>query len=121
MAPTDKDLYIKRFSELKKGGPLYRPGSVQVGDVGYIDRQDGFFQKLYNISKPPTNHKHGCPRPFPFKTTSHTEQWKPIHVRYLSFFILKTLPDFVIILAEKLKGFRKLSASKRVGRPVAVH
>ena len=52
MTPIGKDLYIKRFSELKIGGPLYQPCEVQVGDVGYIDIHDGFFQKLYNIAKP---------------------------------------------------------------------
>ena len=121
MAPIDKDVYIKRFSELKKGGPLYEPCEVQVGDVGFIDPQDGFFQKLYNIAKPPTNDNHGCPPPFRFETTTRTEQWDAIHVRYLSCFILKTLPDSVIILAEEIKGFRSLIASRHVGRPVAVH
>ena len=121
MTPTDKDVYIKRVSELKKGGPLYQPCEVQVGDVGFIDAQDGFFQKLYNIANPPTNDKYGCPPPMKFETSSHTEQWDAIHVCYLSCFILKALPDFVIILAEEIKGFRSLSASNHVGQPVAIH
>jgi hypothetical protein len=82
MAPTDKDVYIKQFSKLKKGGPLYEPCEVQVGDVGYIDVHDGFFQKLYNIANPPTNDKPGCPLAIKFKTTTRTEQWDAIHVCY---------------------------------------
>jgi hypothetical protein len=121
MAPTDKGLYIKRFSELERGAPLYRPSKVQVGDVGYIDAHDGFFVKLYNIANPPRNGKHGCPPPFKFETTSYTEQWEAIHVCYLSCFILRTLPDFVIILAEEIKKFRSLIGSNHVGQPVAVH
>jgi hypothetical protein len=121
MAPTDKDVYIKRFSELERGAPLYRPCEVQVGDVGFIDPHDGFFQKLYNIANPPMNDKSGCPPPIKFETTSHTEQWDAIHVCYLSCFILRTLPDFVIILAEEIKGFRRLITSNHVGQPVAVH
>jgi hypothetical protein len=121
MAHTDKDLYIKRFSELKKGGPLYQPCEVQVGDVGFIDPQDGFFQKLYNIASPPRNGNPGCPPPIKFKTSSRTEQWDAIHVCYLSCLILRTLPDFVIILAEEIKGSRSLIACNHVGQPVAVH
>jgi hypothetical protein len=87
MAPTDKDVYIKRFSALKKGAPLYHPCEVQVGDVGFIDEQDGFFQKLYNIADPPRNLNPGCPPPINLETTSLTEQWDAIHVCYLSCFI----------------------------------
>jgi hypothetical protein len=120
--PTAKDLYIKRFSTLKMGGPLYRPCEVQVGDVGFIDPYDGFFQKLYNIASPPMNGNTGRPLPIEFKTTtSDTEQWDAIHVCYLLCFILRTLPDFVIILAEEIEGFRRLIESNHVGRPVAVH
>jgi hypothetical protein len=124
MARTDKDLYIKRFSELERGVPLYHPCLVQVGDVGFIDTHDGFFQKLYNIANPPTNGNPGCPPAIKFVTTSYTEQWAAIHVcwpAYLSCFELRTLPDFVIILAEEIKRFRRLIASNHVGQPVAVH
>jgi hypothetical protein len=79
---TDKDVYIKRFSALKKGGPLYEPCEVQIGDVGYIDVQDGFFQKLYNIANPPED-KPGCPPPIKFETTARPpETWGPFHVCY---------------------------------------
>jgi hypothetical protein len=85
MAPTDKDLYIKRFSKLEKGGPLYQPCPVQVGDVGFIDPHDGFFLQLYNIADPPspTNSKLGCPPRIDFETTSFTVHWDAIHVCYL--------------------------------------
>jgi hypothetical protein len=53
MPPTAKDVYIEQFLKLEMGTPLYRPGAVQVGDVGFIDPLDGFFQKLYNIETPP--------------------------------------------------------------------
>ena len=145
MAPTDKDVYIKRFSELERGAPLYQPCEVHVGDVGFIDAQDGFFQKLYNIASPPTNQRRyyyqapgqpqfdqlqlepgplvypSGPPPIKLETTTRTEQWDAIHVCYLSYFILRTLSDFVIILAEEIKGYRSLIASYHVGQPVVVH
>src|ERR1700722_3255574 len=62
MSRTDKSLYVKHFSSLKYGAPIYRPCDVQLGDVGFIDTQDGFFQKLYNVSNPPQN-VPGCPPP----------------------------------------------------------
>jgi hypothetical protein len=79
MAPTDMSVYIKRFSELEKGAPLYQPCEVQVGDVGFIDAQDGFFRKLYNIAKPP-NDKPGCPPAIDFETTNRAEEWDAIQV-----------------------------------------
>jgi hypothetical protein len=81
MPPTDKDLYIKQFLKLKKGRPLYQPCAVQVGDVGFIDPQDGFFQKLYNIAKPPTSDEPGCPSPIRLETTRHPEQWDAMHLK----------------------------------------
>jgi hypothetical protein len=121
MPPTDKDLYIKQFLKLKKGRPLYQPCAVQVGDVGFIDPQDGFFQKLYNIAKPPTSDEPGCPSPIRLETTRHPEQWDAMHVCYLSCSILGTLSDFVIILAEEIKEVRILIESIHVGQPVTVH
>ena len=118
MVPTDKDVYIKRFSKLKKGAPLYDPSEVQVGDVGFIDPLDGHFQILYNIANPPTDNKPGCPTPFEVKKYIRSEEWDAIHVCYLSCFILGTLPGSVIILAEEIKGFRSLIASNRVGYTV---
>jgi hypothetical protein len=119
MAPNDKDLYIKQFLKLKKGTPLYQPCAVQVGDVGFIDPLDGFFQKLYNIDTPPRG-EAGGPPPIQLNTTSHREQCNAYHVCYLSYFILRTLPYFVIILAEEIKEVWILIESSHVGQPVAV-
>jgi len=81
MSPTAKDIYDKRFSELKYGAPLYRPCEVQLGDVGFIDIQDGFFQKLYNISNPPSKEFPGGPPPVAIKRISHKpERWDAIHL-----------------------------------------
>ena len=90
MPPTAKDLYIERFSKLKYGRPLFRPSPVQVGDVGFIDPEDDFFQKLYNITNPPTSDDPGCPSPVRLETTRHPEQWGAFHVCYLSRSILGT-------------------------------
>jgi hypothetical protein len=43
MSHTDKSLYVKQFSSLGFGFPMYRPCDVQLGDAGFIDAQDGFF------------------------------------------------------------------------------
>ena len=120
MAPTDKHLYIKQFSKLERGTPLYRPCPVQVGDVGFIDPEDNFFQKLYNIANPPTN-EIGCPPPTQLEKASHREQCEAYHVCYLSYFPLRTLPDFAIILAEEIKELRIRIECNCVGQPVAVH
>jgi hypothetical protein len=121
MAPTDKNLYIEQFSKLEKGTPLYQPCAVQVGDVGFVDPLDGFFQKLYNIDNPPTSGEPGCPPPIELETSSHQEQCNAYHVCYLLCFVLRTLSDFVFIPAEEIKEVRSLIESSHVGQPVAVH
>jgi hypothetical protein len=90
---TDKDIYFREFSKLERGAPLFEPGEVQVGDVGYIDAKDGFFEKLYNIANPPTTYLNGervGPPEVKFETVSHSEKWGIIYVCYLSSFILRT-------------------------------
>jgi hypothetical protein len=122
MAPmAPKDIYMKQFSRLGRGVALYEPTTVHVGDVGFINPQNGSFCKLYNIDDPPRNDKPGCPSPIKLGTASHSQEWDAIHVCYLLCFALKTLPDFVIVLAEEIKGFGSLIASNRVGQAVAVH
>jgi hypothetical protein len=79
MAPSDRNLYIKQFSKLEKGTPLYQPCAVHVGDVGFVDPLDGFFQKLYNIETPPTDDA-GFPPPTKLETARHTEQCEAYHV-----------------------------------------
>ena len=84
---------MEQFSKLGKGTPLYRPGAVQIGDIGFIDPQDGFFQKLYNIATPPTD-ETGCPPPTQLETATFMEVCEAYHVRYLLCFIWRTMPDF---------------------------
>jgi hypothetical protein len=83
MSHTSKSLYVKRFSSLGFGVPIYHPCDVQLGDVGFIDPQDGIFQKLYNVADPPTkNGVAGCP-PDPLKLVKRKplfENWDAIHV-----------------------------------------
>src|ERR1700754_4726119 len=81
MARTDRSLYVKQFSALGYGAPIYRPCDVQLGDVGFIDTQDGFFQKLYNVADPPKNSVAGCPGPLEIvKSKPLFENWEGIHV-----------------------------------------
>jgi hypothetical protein len=81
MSHTDRSLYVKQFSSLGYGAPIYRPGDVQLGDVGFIDTQDGFFQKLYNVADPPKNDVAGGPDPLKLvKCEPLFESWEAIHV-----------------------------------------
>ena len=60
MTYNHKDMYVKAFSNLRMGLPIYEPSTdVQLGDVGFVDA-NGVFHKLYNVAKPPTD-KPGCP------------------------------------------------------------
>jgi hypothetical protein len=61
MTHNHKDIYVKAFSNLRMGLPIYEPSAdVQLGDIGFIDANDGLFHKLYNVATPPTD-RHGCP------------------------------------------------------------
>jgi hypothetical protein len=54
---------------------------TQLSDVGFIDTQDGFFQKLYNVVDPPKNDVAGCPDPLELaKCEPLFESWEAIHV-----------------------------------------
>jgi hypothetical protein len=117
---TPKDIYIKQLLGLGRGVPLYEPGKVHVGDVGFIDPRDGFFEKLYNIAEPHKD-KRGCPPAIKLKKTKYNRKWGHFYVCYLFCFILKTLPDFVIILDGEIRGIGSLVASSHVGQPVTVH
>jgi hypothetical protein len=80
MSHTDKSLYFKLFSSLKLGAPIFHPCPVQLGDVGFIDAQDGYFQKLYNVADPPKN-VAGCPDPLKLvKCEPLFEKWEAVHV-----------------------------------------
>jgi hypothetical protein len=74
-------LYVKQFSSLRYGAPIYCPCDVQLGNVGFIDTQDGFFQKLYNVADPPKNDVAGCPDPLELVECEPLfESWEAIHV-----------------------------------------
>ena len=84
MPRTAKDLYIKQLSKLGNGIPLYRPDTVQIGDVGFIDQKDGLFRKVYNIADPPRSDDPGCPPPIHLETDDHRENCDIFYVCYLS-------------------------------------
>ena len=61
MPPNHKDIYVKAFSTLRMGLPIFEPSiDVQLGDIGFMDEIDGLFHKLYNVTEPPVD-IHGCP------------------------------------------------------------
>ena len=61
MSPNHKDIYVKAFSALRMGFPIFEPSiDVQLGDIGFMDENDGLFHKLYNVADPPVD-MHGCP------------------------------------------------------------
>ena len=61
MSPNHKDVYVKELSTLRMGLPIFEPSiDVQLGDVGFMDENDGLFHKLYNVANPPVD-IHGCP------------------------------------------------------------
>ena len=61
MSPNHKDIYVKAFSTLRMGFPIFEPSiDVQLGDIGFMDENDGLFHKLYNVANPPVD-IHGCP------------------------------------------------------------
>ena len=64
-----KTTYVKRILPLKFGFPLFSPCSVQLGDVGFVKRNDGSFQVLYNIAHPDTNIE-GSPPPVELATAT---------------------------------------------------
>ena len=81
MSRTDKNLYVQQFSSLGYGAPIFDPCDVQLGDVGFIDAQDGFFQKLYNVADPHKVGVAGCPDPLKLvKCKSQIQNWEGIHV-----------------------------------------
>ena len=61
ITPRHKDIYVKAFSTLRMGLPIYEPSiDVQLGDIGFVDENDGLFHKLYNVAYPPVDIR-GCP------------------------------------------------------------
>jgi len=61
MPPNHKDIYVEALSTLRMGLPVFEPSiDVQLGDIGFMDENDGLFHKLYNVADPPKD-IHGCP------------------------------------------------------------
>ncbi|KIJ40267.1 hypothetical protein M422DRAFT_32320 [Sphaerobolus stellatus SS14] len=79
-ASTVKDLYVGAFVKIPYGAPLFHPTPITLGDIGYIDENDGHFKKLFNISKP----GRGFPA-LKVKEDVTKEVWGPIHVILLPF------------------------------------
>ena len=74
-----KDAYIDHLSRLDFGLPLFTPSNVELGDVGFINR-DGAFQRLYNITKPDTKiPNHPPPEMLSYGNPDLTD-WHAIHV-----------------------------------------
>ena len=95
---------MKQLSKLGNGIPLYRPDTVQIGDIGFIDPKSGIFQRVYNIANPlQSDDDPGCPPPIQLEKASYREDCDLYYVCYLSCFIRRTLPDFEVILAEEIK------------------
>jgi len=57
------------------------PSNVELGDVGFIDRSKGSFQRLYNIARPDTEIPgHPPPHILSYRTPELAE-WQGIHMR----------------------------------------
>ena len=86
MAPNHKDIYVKALSALRMGLPIFEPSiDVQLGDIGFMDENDGLFHKLYNVAQPPVD-MHGCPPAVNLvKGEPRYEYLDAIHVGFLRF------------------------------------
>jgi len=82
MSPNHKDIYVEAFSTLRMGLPIYEPSiDVQLGDIGFMDENDGLFHKLYNVAEPPA-HIDGCPSAVNLvKGKPRNERLDPIHLK----------------------------------------
>ena len=85
MSPNHKDIYVKTFSTLRMGLPIFEPSiDVQLGDIGFMDENDGLFHKLYNVADPPVD-IHGCPPVVTLvKGEPLYESLDAIHVSFMS-------------------------------------
>jgi len=76
-----KDAYTQHLLRLKFGLPLFTPSNVELGDVGFVDRSDGSFQRLYNIAAPNTDIPgHPPPETLSYGKPDLTE-WQGVHMR----------------------------------------
>ena len=84
------DIYVKAFSTLRMGLPIYEPSiDVHLGDIGFMDENDGLFHKLYNVAEPPVDiDSDGCPPPVNLvKGALQREHLDAIYVSFM-FFLL---------------------------------
>ena len=104
MAPNHKDVYVKAFSGLRMGLPVYEPSvDSHLGDIGFIDENEGLFHKLYNVSKPPVNVFDGCPPALEVVASKpRYERLEAIHVSY-KLFVLTNFLSISLILIVKVE------------------
>ena len=105
MSPNHKDIYVEAFSALRMGLPIFEPSiDVQLGDIGFMDENDGLFHKLYNVAKPPGN-SYGCPPAVNLvRGEPRHEYLDAIHVSFHIFLIYWRLfshfPRILVVEAE---------------------
>ena len=89
MPPNHKDIYVKAFSTLRMGLPIFEPSiDVQLGDIGFMDEIDGLFHKLYNVTEPPVD-IYGCPPAVHLvKSEPRYECLDTIHVSFTLFLVI---------------------------------
>jgi len=64
------------------GLPIFEPSiDVQLGDIGFMDENDGLFHKLYNIAKPPVELQDCPPAVNLVKGEPRYELLNAIHVK----------------------------------------
>ena len=89
------------------GLPIVEPSvDVRLGDIGFMDENDGLFHKLYNVAEPPV-HIHGCPPAITFvKSEPRYERLDAIHVSFMFFLFYWCLLSFFfrILIVEADKG-----------------
>jgi len=76
-----KDAYTRHMLPLKFGLPLFSPSYVNLGDIGFINRNDGSFQLLYNVATPDTNIEGHPPPVTLLGTKPDLTEWQGIHMR----------------------------------------
>jgi hypothetical protein len=108
MAPNHKDIYVKAFSTLRMGLPIFEPSiDVQLGDIGFMDENDGLFHKLYNVAEPPAD-IHGCPPAVNLVNGAlRYERLDAIHVSFIFLFhwhLFSHFTRFLVVEAEFDKG-----------------
>ena len=108
MALDIKATYEKALEDMGHGFPLFSPGEVELGDVGFVD-SDGLFHTFYNIANPP---KGGPKEVFLERDKEPEYVLGPIHVGSCWFICCVTLCP---ILTPTI--LRRVTARALVVRP----